>query len=99
MIIKLFKLAVRVVQYKDRVRLHLPSSCPVKALLKHVTEQLFLAPPGHRRQRIGANPRRPPKRGTHVRHPCSMLGLGQEQPCPHARQIDHTLLIKARGGA
>jgi hypothetical protein len=44
-IIKLFKLAVRVVQYKDRVRLHLPSSCPVKALLKHVTEQLFLAPP------------------------------------------------------
>lgn len=44
-IIKLFKLAVRVVQYKDRVRLHLPSSCPVKALLQHVTEQLFRAPP------------------------------------------------------
>jgi hypothetical protein len=43
-IIKLFKLAVRVVQYKDRVRLHLPSSCPLKALLKHVTEKLFLAP-------------------------------------------------------
>ena len=33
------------VQYKDRVRLHLPSSCPVKALLGHVTEKLFLAPP------------------------------------------------------
>ena len=44
-IIKLFKLAVRVVQYKDRVRLHLPSSCPVKALLQHVTEKLFSAPP------------------------------------------------------
>lgn len=44
-IIRLFKLAVRVVQYKDRVRLHLPSSCPVKALLQHVTEKLFSAPP------------------------------------------------------
>lgn len=44
-IIKLFKIAVRVVQYKDRVRLHLPSSCPVKALLKQLTEQLLLAPP------------------------------------------------------
>ena len=44
-IIKLFKLAVRVVQYKDRVRLHLPSSCPAKALLQHVTEKLFSAPP------------------------------------------------------
>jgi hypothetical protein len=44
-IIKLFKIAVRVVQYKDRVRLHLPSSCPFKALLKHVTEQLLLPPP------------------------------------------------------
>ncbi len=41
-IIKLFKIAVRVVQYKDRVRLHLPSSCPLKALLKHVTEQFLL---------------------------------------------------------
>ena len=44
-IIKLFKLAVRVVQYKDRVRPHLPSSCLVKALLQHVTEKLFGAPP------------------------------------------------------
>ena len=44
-IIKLFKLAVRVVQYKDRVRLHLPSSCPFKSLLKQISEQLFLAPP------------------------------------------------------
>ncbi|MFW6258738.1 MAG: transposase, partial [Halochromatium sp.] len=44
-IIKLFKIAVRVVQYKDRVRLHLPSSCPLKALLKQVTEQLLLPAP------------------------------------------------------
>ena len=44
-IIKLFKLAVRVVQYKDRVRLHLPSSCPVKAWWQHVTENRFAAPP------------------------------------------------------
>lgn len=44
-IIKLFKIAVRVVQYKDRVRLHLPTSYPLKALLEHVTETLFLSPP------------------------------------------------------
>ena len=50
-IIKLFKIAVRVVQYKDRVRLHLPSSCPVKALLKHVTEQLL--PPTPKRVASG----------------------------------------------
>lgn len=41
-ILKLFKLAVRVVQYKDRVKLHLPSHCPVKALLQTATEILFL---------------------------------------------------------
>ena len=29
-ILKLFKIAVRVVQYKDRIKLHLPSSCPVR---------------------------------------------------------------------
>ncbi len=29
-ILKLFKLAVRVVQYKDRIKLHLPSACPMK---------------------------------------------------------------------
>ena len=40
-ILKLFKLAVRVVQYKARIKLHLPSSCPVKALLHQVTEILF----------------------------------------------------------
>lgn len=43
-IIKLFKLAVRVVQYKDRVKLHLPSSCPVKALLHTITERLYRLP-------------------------------------------------------
>lgn len=40
-ILTLFKIAVRVVQYTDRVKLHLPSSCPVKALLHRVTEILF----------------------------------------------------------
>jgi hypothetical protein len=44
-IIKLFKIAVRVVQYKERVRLHLPSNCPVKGLLKQVTEQLLFPAP------------------------------------------------------
>jgi hypothetical protein len=31
-ILKLFKIAAHVVQYKDRVKLHLPSRCPVKHL-------------------------------------------------------------------
>jgi len=44
-ILKLFKLAVKVVQYKDRVKLHLPSHFPYKALLKRVTERLFIPTP------------------------------------------------------
>lgn len=44
-ILKLFKLAVRVVQYKDRIKLHLPSTCPVKGVLHRVTELLYLARP------------------------------------------------------
>ena len=44
-ILKLFKLAVRVVQYKDRVRLHLPTSCPLKGILHRVAEMLYLARP------------------------------------------------------
>jgi len=44
-ILKLFKLAVRVVQYKDRIKLHLPSACPAKALLHRVTELLYLSRP------------------------------------------------------
>ena len=44
-ILKLFKLAVRVIQYKDRVRLQLPSHCPLKSLLHSVTEILFQARP------------------------------------------------------
>lgn len=47
-ILKLFKIAVRVVQYKDRIKLHLPTSCPVKALLKRITEILYQLPaPGY----------------------------------------------------
>jgi len=38
---KLFKLAVKVVQYKDRIKLHLPSSCPVKDILCRITELLY----------------------------------------------------------
>jgi hypothetical protein len=44
-ILKLFKLAVRVVQYKDRIKLHLPSACPVKGLLHRVSELLYLVHP------------------------------------------------------
>jgi len=44
-ILKLFKLAVRVVQNKTRIKLHLPSACPEKSLLHRVTELLYLARP------------------------------------------------------
>jgi hypothetical protein len=39
-ILSLFKIAVRVKQYKDRALLHLPSACPVKALLAQVCQRL-----------------------------------------------------------
>ncbi len=42
---KLFKIAVRLVQYKDRIKLHLPSSCPIKAVLFQMTEILYKIPP------------------------------------------------------
>lgn len=41
---KLFKIAVTVVRYKDRIRLHLPSCYPFKSLLKRITELLYLVP-------------------------------------------------------
>ena len=44
-ILKLFKLTVQVVQYKDRIKLHLPSACPVKGVLQRVSELLYLAHP------------------------------------------------------
>jgi len=44
-IAKLFKIAVRVVQYKDRIKLHLPSSCTVKDILAQVAEILYAIPP------------------------------------------------------
>ena len=40
-ILSLFKIAVRVKQYKDRVLLHLPTACPVKALLATVCRRLY----------------------------------------------------------
>ncbi len=42
-ILSLFKIAVRVKQHKDRVLLHLPSSCPVKVLLATVCQHLYAA--------------------------------------------------------
>ena len=39
-ILSLFKIAVHVKQYKDRVLLHLPSACPVKAQLAKVCQRL-----------------------------------------------------------
>ncbi len=43
-ILTLFKIAAQVKQYKDRTLLHLPSSCPVKALLQRVTTLLYVVP-------------------------------------------------------
>lgn len=43
-ILTLFKVATQVKQYKDRILLHLPSSCPVRALLHRVTALLSLVP-------------------------------------------------------
>jgi hypothetical protein len=38
------KVATQIKQYKDRILLHLPSSCPVKALLHRVTALLSAVP-------------------------------------------------------
>jgi DDE family transposase len=43
-ILTLFKVATQIRQYKDRIRLHLPSACPVKALLHRVTTLLCAVP-------------------------------------------------------
>jgi len=43
-IVTLFKIAVQVKQYKDRIRLHLPCACPVQALLHRVTALLYGVP-------------------------------------------------------
>jgi Transposase DDE domain group 1 len=43
-ILTLFKVATHVKQYKDRILLHLPTSCPVKALLHRVTTLLAAVP-------------------------------------------------------
>jgi len=51
--LSLFKIAARVKQYKDRVLLHLPSACPVKALLALVCQRLG---PARRRSAMLASP-------------------------------------------
>jgi hypothetical protein len=43
-ILTLFKVATQIKQYKDRILLHLPSSCPAKALLHRVTALLSAVP-------------------------------------------------------
>jgi hypothetical protein len=43
-ILTLFKVATQIKQYKDRIFLHLPTSCPVKALLRRVTTLLTAIP-------------------------------------------------------
>jgi hypothetical protein len=43
-ILTLFKIATQIKQYKDRILLHLPRSCPVKALLHRVTALLCAVP-------------------------------------------------------
>src|SRR5499426_4467653 len=43
-ILTLCKVAAQIKQYKDRILLHLPSSCPVKALLQRVTTLLRIVP-------------------------------------------------------
>jgi len=52
-ILSLFKIAARVKQYKDRVLLHLPSACPVKALLAQVCQRLY---PANRIRVMAASP-------------------------------------------
>jgi hypothetical protein len=44
-ILKLFKVATQIKQYKDRIVLHLPSNYPFKQLLWTLTERLFLGKP------------------------------------------------------
>jgi hypothetical protein len=44
LILTLFKVATQIKQYKDRILLHLPTSCPAKALLHHVTTLLAAIP-------------------------------------------------------
>jgi hypothetical protein len=43
-ILTLFTIATQLKQYKDRLLLHLPSACPVKALLQRVTTRLGAVP-------------------------------------------------------
>jgi hypothetical protein len=43
-ILTLCKVATQIKQYKDRMLLHLPTSCPVKALLRRVTAWLTAIP-------------------------------------------------------
>ena len=52
-ILSLFKIAVRVKQYKDRVLLHLPTACPVKSILAQDCQRLC---PASRKPAMRASP-------------------------------------------
>ena len=52
-ILSLFKIAVRVKQYKDRVLLHLPTACPVKSILAKICQRLC---PASRKPAMLASP-------------------------------------------
>jgi hypothetical protein len=43
-LLTLFKIAAQIQQYKDRILLHLPNTCPVKALFQRVTPLLCAVP-------------------------------------------------------
>ncbi len=43
-LLTLFKIAAQVKQSKDRILLHLPSACPMQALLHRVTALLYVVP-------------------------------------------------------
>jgi hypothetical protein len=100
MILKRFKLSVRVVQYKDRVRLQLPASCPVKTRLQQVTERLFNAQPRaapvsthtHPGTGISACARRqcPPRAGPRTPARCRNHSCPVDQPAP-ARYFHHSI--------
>lgn len=45
LMLKLFKIAVRVRQYKDRIKLQLPSHVPMQTILHRVCELLYLSKP------------------------------------------------------
>ena len=84
-ILSLFKIAVRVKQYKDRVLLHLSSACPVKALLEKSVNDSFQPAgnlpcwPLHNPARSAHESMSPPFQTTSSRSTLS-VGVGEISP-------------------